>query len=620
MSLETKHFYDFRNFRVDPDERVLLCEGKPLPLTPKAFQMLLILIENRGRIVEKDKLMNEIWADSFVEEGSLSVNARRLRIALNDDASQPKFIETIPRRGYRFIADVRENFGDDNSAESESDIGVPEPDPGTVSSKWYLSAAAAGLLLVSGLIYYFGFTAIPSPSERKSIAVLPVRPINGAVRDDLYEVGLAESLIHRLSSMKGFVVRPLSATRQYTDLTQDPLEAGREQKVDYVLASNYQFAGGKIRVTAQLFDVAKGETESTFKSEIEAGDVFAMQDAIAGEIGNILQARFATTSNRPTTARGTSNEEAYRLYLEGMYLSNNRTATDARKAVEVLERAVQLDPNYAQAWAGKAYAHRAVGNFRRTANTHEEYQRSLEAINKALALNENLTQAYSALCENKMYYEYDFEGAERACKRSIELDPNSPLAHQVYSRFLPGRGRFDEAITEIKVAIDLEPSSVLHQLLYGNILHYARRYPEAAAQYKRVLSMDENNVNAYLWLVNTLTVQGNESEAFEWFMKSLASQKADEETIRTFKEAFQTSGWHGVLVERAKGFEESDEVYFRGAAYNAQIGNKDEAFEYLEKSYQRHELWMNYLHVDPLLDSLRDDPRFADFLRRVESK
>ncbi len=221
------------------------------------------------------------------------------------------------------------------------------------------------------------------------------------------------------------------------------------------------------------------------------------------------------------------------------------------------------------------------------------------------------------MCENKMYYEYDFDGAERACKRAIELDPNSSLAHQVYSRYLPGRGRFDEAIAEIKTATDLEPASVFHQLMYGNILHYARRYPEAAAQYKRVLAMDENNVNAYLWLINTLTFQGNESEAFEWFMKSLASQKADEETIQVFQTAFQTSGWQGVLRERAKRFEKSDEVYFRGAAYNAQVGNKDKAFEYLEKSYQRRELWMSYLQVDPLLDSLRGDPRFDELVKRV---
>lgn len=619
MALTAKHFYDFENFRIDPDERVLLCEGRPLPLTPKAFQMLLILVENRGHIVEKEKLMDEIWTDSFVEEGSLSVNARRLRMALRDDASHPKFIETIPRRGYRFIAPVKEtnDVGGENGGEPIVD--QLDTSPRAASAMRYLPLAAAGLLIGAALIYYFGFAEAPAAGDRRSIAVLPIKPINTASRDELYELGIAESLINRLSSMKGFVVRPLSATRDYTDLTQDPLEAGREQKVDYVLAANYQFADNKVRVTAQLFDTATGGIEDTYKSEFDTGDFFAMQDAIAADLGNQLIARFAATSASPIARSGTTNEEAYRLYLQGMYLSNNRLAPDARKAVETLERAVQLDPNYALAWAAKAYAHRAAGNYERVVDTRDAYRRSMEAIDRALALDPNLSQAYTALCENKMYYEYDFEGAEKACRKAIELEPNSPLAHQVYSRVLPGRRRLDESIAEVKLAIELEPASLFYQRLYGHLLHYARRYDEAAAQYKRILAMDENNVNGYVWLIDTLSFQGKEAEAFEWFIRYLNSRRTDEQIVRAYGSAFQAGGWNGVLHEQAKRFEESDDVYFRAAGIHAQIGNKDKAFEYLERSYQRRELWMFYLHVHPLVDNLRGDPRLDDLIERVES-
>ena len=272
---------------------------------------------------------------------------------------------------------------------------------------------------------------------------MPLKPINTANRDEIYEIGIADSLIHRLSSMKGFIVRPLSATRKYADIEQDPLAAGQEQKVDYVLASNYQLAGGKIRITAQLFNVANGQIEETYKSEKDAANVFAMQDAIAGEVGNILSARFVTTASSSTAKRGTTNEEAYRLFLQGMYLIDKRNPADARKAAEIFEQAVRLDPNYAPAWAGKAHAHRAVANLGgRSINIHEEYQKSIEAINKALALDENLADAHSALCETKMLYEYDFDGAERECKRAIELDPNSSLAHQIYSRLPDGSRTF----------------------------------------------------------------------------------------------------------------------------------------------------------------------------------
>jgi tetratricopeptide (TPR) repeat protein len=422
--------------------------------------------------------------------------------------------------------------------------------------------------------------------------------------------------------MKGFVVRPLSATRKYADIGQDALAAGREQQVDYVLTSNYQLAGGKIRITAQLFNVASGQIEETYQSkEKDAGDVFAMQDAIAGELGNILSARFGSTSSGATAKRGTTNEEAYRLYLQGTYLYHKRTAADARKAIEALDQAVSLDPNYALAWAGKAHAHRYAGNLRRDTNTHEEYKKSIEAINKALALDKNLSEAYSALCENKYLYEYDFDGAERECKRAVELDPNSSLAHEIYSRYLMSRGRFDEAISEIKTAIDLEPTSLFNQRNLGLALYYARRYEEAVAQYKRVIAMDEKFASTYNWLVHTLELQGNQSEAFEWFMKLQALQKADEETVQAFQTAYQTSGWHGVLREQAKRFDEGEAASNSyGARINAQLGNKDKAFEYLEKAYQRREWGLAHLQVDPQLDNLRGDPRFDELIRRVGLK
>ena len=245
--------------------------------------------------------------------------------------------------------------------------------------RWARSPAALVLLLlVSALALalplYRHWKPLPSlPPEKsvalvpsKSIAVLPAKAINSANRDEIYEIGIADSLILKLSSMKGFVVRPLSVMRKYADVGQEPLAAGREQKADYVLASNYQLEGGKIRITAQLWNVASGQIEETYKSEKDAADVFAMQDAIASEVGNVLSGRFGTTPSGRTAKRGTANEEAYRLYLQGMYLSGKRTTADANKAVEVLEHSVRLDPKYARAWAGLALAHKTCHFWRQS--------------------------------------------------------------------------------------------------------------------------------------------------------------------------------------------------------------------------------------------------------------
>ncbi|MGI8789196.1 MAG: protein kinase domain-containing protein [Pyrinomonadaceae bacterium] len=473
--------------------------------------------------------------------------------------------------------------------------------------------ALVGLLIGAiALGFYFYSTGKTAVGSKKSIAVLPLKPINTANRDEIYEVGIADSLIYKLSSMKGFIVRPLSATRQYAYVGQDPLAAGREQQVDYVLASNYQLAGGKIRITAQLFNVASGQIEETYKSEKDAGDVFAMQDAIAGEVGNLLSARFATTLSGAKAVRGTNNEEAYRLYLQGMFFYDQRNGP---KAVEALEQAVRLDPNYAQAWAGIAHARRTTANIVNTANVEDEYRKSIEAINKALELDNNLSEAYSAQCDWKMYYEYDHDAAEAACKRAIELKPNSAVAHNVYARFLT-RGRFDEAIAEIKTAIDLDPTSFYHQLVYTVCLTYARRYDEAARQLDRLGEINPNRAVNFFWLVRGVDMQG-EAKAFERLMRFQKLAQTDEETVQLFKTAYQTFGWKGVLREQAKQYEKNPNQPSYHAGVYAGAGDKDKAFENLENAYQRHENMIVYIQADPRFDSLRDDPRFDEMVRRI---
>ncbi|HEX4901156.1 MAG TPA: serine/threonine-protein kinase, partial [Pyrinomonadaceae bacterium] len=222
---------------------------------------------------------------------------------------------------------------------------------GNIQRHKILISVALLVLLGIGLTYIrFSRNKANSPTSDRSIAVLPLKPVDPANRDDLYEIGITDSLIRQLGSMKGIFVRPLSATRQYRDIAQDPIAAGKEQQVDYVLATNYQLTGGRISITAQLLNVASGQIEESYKTEKDLANNFAMQDAVAVEIGNWLLVQFATTTNRLARKRGTSNEEAYRLFLQGMYLANNRNLEDARRAIEALEKAVQLDPNYARAW------------------------------------------------------------------------------------------------------------------------------------------------------------------------------------------------------------------------------------------------------------------------------
>jgi tetratricopeptide (TPR) repeat protein len=419
--------------------------------------------------------------------------------------------------------------------------------------------------------------------------------------------------------MNDLVVRQLSATRHYAENPPDPISAGKEQQVDYVLASTYRLAGGNIHIEAQLVNIVTGQVDAKYAFDEETSDYFSLQDKVATEIENKLRTEFVTASRPYTAKHGTNNRDAYRLYVHGMYLANGRNAEDGTKAIAALEQAVALDQNYAQAWAGLGYARRTLSLWRSDLSTHETYQGSMDAINKALALDPNLSEARSALCENKYLYEWDFAGAERECKRAIELDPNSAQAHEIFSRYLMGRGRLEEALVEIEAAIDLEPASRFNHRNYGRALLYTRRYKEAEDQFKRVIAMDRNFLGTYGWLAWTLALQGKEAEAFEWIRKLLAIRKVEDEKAQLFEKAFRDEGWNGVVRQWITETNPSL-GYFDLALFYAHLGEKNNAFENLEKVYQRRAIWVTYLRVDPRLDPLRDDPRFSDLLRRVDGK
>ncbi len=317
--------------------------------------------------------------------------------------------------------------------------------------------------------------------------------------------------------------------------------------------------------------------------------------------------------------KGTSDNEAYSLYLQGMNLSDERGRDNAVKALGYLENAVALDPNYAHAWAGIALLHRDLSNSE--VGAHEHYQKSMYAIKKALAIDPNIADAYSALCHCKNRYEYDAAGAEAACRRAIELDPVSPQARKTYSNFLYSRGRFEESIVEIQVAMEIQPVSYRNQQVYALALYYARQYEASEKQFIRLLELSPNRGFIYGWLSEVLEAQGRHPEAFTYLVDKLALEKVDGETIGRFNNAYASSGWHGVLLERIrtpKALLIPDS--FQLACLYAKVGDKDRAFEYLESAYQARSFWIAVLEVTPQLDGLRDDPRYAELVKRVGGK
>jgi len=655
MNSEEKHFYQFKSFRLDVEERQLLRNGDSVALTPKAFDVLAALVERGGHLVEKDELLKSVWADSFVEEANVPRIVHTLRKVLGEDDNGNKFIETVAKKGYRFVAEVDEvREPIERNHENGNHHSAAEKLPETIVTE-KLSAAefqllpsakvetvaplvkeqkhttrftliAVGFLSAVFLIFLVSFNrqseSSLNPNEPKSIAVLPLKSLTAENRDSIYELGVADSLILKLSPVKGLKVRQLSATRQYADVEQDAIAAGREQKVDYVLASNYQIADGRVRITSQLINVQSGLVEEVFKEEQNNSNRFAVQDAVAANIGQKLLKKLNRESNNLSTKRYAPNEEAYRLYLDGMNLTDKHNGKDARKAAELFEQAVKLDPNYALGYAGLAYAHWTISWY--GGNENEEFPKAMNAVQRALALDENLAEAHSNLGQIQHTYEWKHTEAEKSHRRAIELDLNSSFAHRNYAFHLLDMGRFDEAIAEMKTAIDLDPNSIWNQRGLGTILYLARRYDEAIIQLKRVVEMDANFFSTYISLSRSFEQKGDYAQAFEWFLRGETLRGKSAEELNAWKTVYDESGWQGVLqrqLEMSKEKEKKGEVKSAAVArLCAQLGDTEQAFAYLEKSYQKRELLMIQLLIDPQLDSLRSDPRFDEMVKRVGLK
>jgi DNA-binding winged helix-turn-helix (wHTH) protein/tetratricopeptide (TPR) repeat protein len=477
MSQDNKS-YRFGDFLFEPDENRLTCDGKVIHLAPKAYAVLEILVRRAGHVVDKDELLREVWDDLAIEESAVPRTVWQIRNALGDNPKKHVFILTVPKRGYRFVADVT----DPRTGEE-----------GRQRREW------------------------SRPIFRRRIAIM------------------------------GLILVSITA----------------------VAMSSFFF---------------RSQESSGF-------------EAVAA------------------TDRGTINEEAYRLFGQASYAYERRNAESARKAVELLEQAIQLDPTFARAWAAKARAIRYSAVMSGSEDISEAYKESLTAVERALSLDPNLSEGHSALCELKFTYEFDFDGAEIACRRAIELQPNSAIARVINSRFLNSRGRHSEAIKEIKAAIDLEPSSVYYQRNLGITLFYSRRYDEAARQLTRVIEMEKDFESSIPWLVATFAMQGMFDEAFEWSMR-WQGRRSDEGQLADLRQAYELSGWNGFLQKQLELQVTGTPFYF-SACQNAQIGDKDKALELLEKAYARREWGSAFLGVDPRLDPLRGDPRFEDLMARV---
>src|SRR5215813_11815165 len=639
--------YVFEPFRLDAGEHLLLRDGRVLPLTPKAFEILLALVENSSHTVSKDELMRRVWPDTCVEEVNLANNISLLRKVLGDVAGDGRYIQTVPRRGYRFVASVGELRPADGNAEIEVSGCPPMVDPMQGSQEptghglenspekavnWWAKAFRKRRPAIAVILLAIAVTALyvlkvngrkPSdknaPTPIKAIAVLPIRPVSAGSHDEMLEMGMTDALITRLSGIRGLAVRPLSAVLKYTDPQQDAVVAGHEQKVDAVVDGTIQRADNKIRITIQLWRTRDGASIWAARFDEKLKDLFTVQDAIAERCVDALALQLTGEEKKQLTKHYTENQDAWQLYIQGRIFWNKRNGEGMKKALKCFQAAIDLDPNYAAAYAGLADTYWFSGLYGLPPEVADEKQEAAAAM--ALALDPALAEAHAAMAVFKWDREGDFCEGEKEFKRSLELNPNYATAHHWYANFLSTFGRCDEGLDEIKIAQELDPQSLIINATVGLHLCRCGRIDEAIDQLRRTLEMDSNFMTAHEFLGGAYLRKGMYEEALAELRRGPVRDD----------ESPGIACVYAAMGRRAEALK-----VFRRLKKNPDLSPDDEASIYVALGDNNHAIvclerllkenagsecpgkWPLVLRADPRLEKLHSDPRFEELVRRYE--
>lgn len=639
------HIYEFGNFRLDAGKRLLLrADGAIVPLMPKAFDTLLYLVQNGGKTIEKDEILSSVWSDTIVEENNLTQNISILRRVFGEKPGEHRFIVTVPGRGYKFVAEVREgttnlslldgasasqisNFK--RQAKNDSEVEnpkfeinsdqIPKTENGLSGRFWLIVLAGAVIAGIATLGFYqwreYAKSA-PGDSPIKTIAILPFKPLVPDNRDESLELGMADTLISKLSDGDRITVRPLSAVRRFNSLDQDPVAAGKLLNVEAVLDGGVQIAAGRVRISAKLIRVGDGQQIWSGQFDEDLTHIFAVQDSISERVSGALQIALAGNAKR----RSTENVEAYQLYMKGKFHSAKLIMPEVRKGISYYEQAIAIDPNYALPYVELANAYRAL------VLTND--QRPLEIMPKAKAaairaieLDETLAEAHTALAVTSFWHDFDFKTSEKYYLRALEIDPDSPQARFGYAHLLSNIGRQEEALAQIKLARELDPVSLVTNAIEGQILSFAERDDDAIAVLRRTIEMEPNFWLPYLFISRAYLRKEMYAEAIAALSRAKELTGGNAEATASLGYAWAKSGKAAETRAILAELEERSRVRYVPASAIAQLyialGDGVKALDLLEKGFDEKDAALVFLKIEPKWDELRSEPRFIDLMKRM---
>jgi TolB-like protein/DNA-binding winged helix-turn-helix (wHTH) protein/Tfp pilus assembly protein PilF len=694
-SLVSLRVVRFGAFEADLRGGQLRKNGLKVKLQDQPFQILVMLLEHAGEVVTREELHQRLWpADTFTDfDHGLNNAINRLREALRDSADKPRYVETLPRRGYRFIAAVDVGAGlappgvapdgelmgggtraraqastpaqpalsplEGHRPEASSLLGAPErsrrelvegqgvplPEPGgnggAVATEagpavvigelpsqplWPLRLAAiTAMLVVAVAVGWYVWhrshlqLAGATPDRIRSVAVLPLENVSGVKEQEYFADGLTDALITNLAEIGSLRVISRTSTMRYRGTTKPLAEIARELNVEAIVEGEVLHWGGRVRITAQLIQASTDRHlwAATYVRDLR--DVLALQGDVAQAIAREVQIKLTPQEQSWLTSKRPVDPEAYETYLKGYYFWNKRTEAGLRKSLGYFQQAVDRDPGYAPAYLGLADAYNLLGVYS-LIPSKEAFPKAEAAATKALTVDNGLDGAHAALAVARLFFDWDWAAAEREFKEALKLNPNNATVHQYYGEYLVFMGQPEEAIAEYKRARELDPLSLDINAQFGRVYRDARRYDEAVDQCRKTLELDPNFTMAHWCLGLAYVGKKMYTDAIREFQKARAAGGCPCELAGlgyAYAVADNRDEALSILRQMKTQSQQSYPFSCLIAEVYAGLGDKDRAFEWLNRAYKERDGQLTSLGFDPFFDSLRSDPRFADLVRRM---
>jgi DNA-binding winged helix-turn-helix (wHTH) protein/TolB-like protein/tetratricopeptide (TPR) repeat protein len=634
MSKHASHFYEFGEFRLEPSERLLRRAGKVVPLPPKAFDLLLVLIQESGHLMTKEQLLRRVWEGDIVEEANLSHNVYKLREALGEKQNGEKFIETVPRSGYRFVGNVTEVNEQAKSVVSEQprtatlideqvDRGqqpVPSRRPQVSASRRWIVLALLFVVMGAAVAYVMWPRHSTTEASIHSVAVLPFQPLSSQGRDETLELGMADALITKLSNVHQITVRPTSAVLKYSGTETNAIAAGREQSVDAVIDGKVQKVGDRIRVSVQLLRVVDGASLWAETFDDQFTNVFSVQDSISERAARALVSQISGEDSQRVAKHFTDNIEAYQLYLKGRYEWSKFSADGVASSISYYNDAIAIDPHYALAYAGLADAYSvqgAVGIY----SPRDTAPLCRRAVEQALKYDPSLAQAHQAAGGLALLYEHDWATAKRELERANELNPNLTDVHELLGYYWEVMNDLGRARLELEKAQQASPLTSVVNMDLANLAYFERNYDQAITLYERAHKLDSDFVPLPFFPAQAYERKGDYSKSIELLTEELRRSPDAPELLALLGTAYKGSGKIASAQEILAKLEQREKTRFVTpflmAIFYTAMDDKDHAFAELNRAVEIQDPQVIWVKLEPQLDGLHNDKRFAELLKRL---